>query len=38
MFVLVKMWFMYTRDGLIFLGTDMFILGSIIGLGNFGGV
>jgi hypothetical protein len=38
MFVLVKMWFMYTRDGLNFLGTDMFISDSIIGLGNFGGV
>jgi hypothetical protein len=37
-YVLVEMWFMYTRDGLILLGTDMFILGSIIGLGNFGGV
>jgi len=36
--VLVEMWFVYTRNGLIFLGTDMFILGSKIGLGNFGGV
>jgi len=36
--VLVEMWFMYTHDGLIFLGTELFILGSEIGPGNFGGV
>jgi hypothetical protein len=36
--VLVEMWFMYTHDDLILLVTDLFILGSVIGLGNFGGV
>ncbi len=36
--MLVEMWFMYTRDGLILLGTELFNLGSKIGPGNFGGV